>query len=255
MALAREWCSTLPPSSRLREGRFERFDANLNRSWSRRYLMGRPEVPYRHPEQEPKHYLPFLTAQPLWPGPTPAHQILERQAGVIGDEFKAVSSLQRTHSLVPGRVQGEWTSIRLFYGGLQVEVARLFPQTLSVLQQLDHCGDSLGAVFFSVLQPQTTITPHCGPTNARLRYHLGLEVPPGCELRIPGHTVNWEAGRCFCFDDSFRHSAHNPTDDARLVLVVDLWHPELSPEEKDTLTRGWRSWGPLFKGPGGEGTK
>lgn len=30
------------------------------------------------------------------------------------------------------------------------------------------------------------------------------------------------------FDDSFMHSASNRTDSQRIVLIVDLWHPNLT---------------------------
>jgi aspartyl/asparaginyl beta-hydroxylase (cupin superfamily) len=37
------------------------------------------------------------------------------------------------------------------------------------------------------------------------------------------------------FDDCFEHEAWNHTDEDRLVLIVDLWHPGLSPTEMTLL--------------------
>jgi aspartyl/asparaginyl beta-hydroxylase (cupin superfamily) len=37
------------------------------------------------------------------------------------------------------------------------------------------------------------------------------------------------------FDDSFEHEAWNHTDDERIVLIVDLWHPGLSAIETTLL--------------------
>jgi aspartyl/asparaginyl beta-hydroxylase (cupin superfamily) len=34
------------------------------------------------------------------------------------------------------------------------------------------------------------------------------------------------------FDDSFEHEAWNRSDKPRVVLVLDVWHPELEPAEK-----------------------
>mmetsp|Transcript_72750 Transcript_72750/g.207219 ORF Transcript_72750/g.207219 Transcript_72750/m.207219 type:complete len:88 (-) Transcript_72750:402-665(-) len=34
----------------------------------------------------------------------------------------------------------------------------------------------LGQVKFSMLPPGTKVLPHCGPSNMRLRLHLGLKV-------------------------------------------------------------------------------
>ena len=33
------------------------------------------------------------------------------------------------------------------------------------------------------------------------------------------------------FDDSFYHEAMNASDKPRVVLIVDVWHPDLSDEE------------------------
>lgn len=42
---------------------------------------------------------------------------------------------------------------------------------------------------FSVMQPGTHVWPHTGPTNCRLRMHLGLVIPPrGCRIRCTNQT-------------------------------------------------------------------
>ena len=86
------------------------------------------------------------------------------------------------------------------------------------------------------IPPGTHIKPHCGPVNAWLRCHLGVVVPPGCGIRVGSGKRFWEEGRCLIFDDSFEHEAWNPTGDARTVLVLDFWHPEL------TAAEAWAMW-------------
>jgi aspartate beta-hydroxylase len=57
-------------------------------------------------------------------------------------------------------------------------------------------------------------------------------VPPGdCAIRVSDHTEHWQEGRCMVFDDSYEHEAWNHTDEDRIVLIVDLWHPALSDAE------------------------
>lgn len=47
---------------------------------------------------------------------------------------------------------------------------------------------------------------------------------------------SWEEGKVFIFDDSFEHEVwHNGTE-FRLVLIIDVWHPELTAGEKRALT-------------------
>eukprot|EP01127_Copromyxa_protea_P008953 TRINITY_DN2073_c0_g1_i3.p1 TRINITY_DN2073_c0_g1~~TRINITY_DN2073_c0_g1_i3.p1 ORF type:complete len:212 (+),score=29.13 TRINITY_DN2073_c0_g1_i3:77-637(+) len=49
------------------------------------------------------------------------------------------------------------------------------PRTWEALRKLPLLeGCSLGYVYVSVVQPGTFITPHCGPTNTKLRCHLPL---------------------------------------------------------------------------------
>jgi aspartate beta-hydroxylase len=89
-----------------------------------------------------------------------------------------------------------------------------------------------GLTYFSRLAPDTQIAAHCGPTNLRVRCHLGLDIPAGdCGLRAGGETRSWQTGKCLVFDDRFEHEAWNRTRESRTILVVDLWHPDLSREE------------------------
>ena len=53
---------------------------------------------------------------------------------------------------------------------------------------------------------------------------------------VAGETKVLEEGKCFVFDDSFRHEAFNDcTSDngcpPRVILIVDFWHPDLTDEE------------------------
>ena len=47
--------------------------------------------------------------------------------------------------------------------------------------------------------------------------------------------MRWHAGNCLVFDDYFTHEAWNRTDKERLVLIVDVWHPDLAREERHKL--------------------
>jgi aspartyl/asparaginyl beta-hydroxylase (cupin superfamily) len=87
-------------------------------------------------------------------------------------------------------------------------------------------------IYLSRMRGGTHIAAHRGPTNLRLRCHLGIEVPSGdCAIRVGDETRHWEEGSCLVFDDSFEHEAWNHTEQDRIVLIVDLWHPGLSGTE------------------------
>ena len=84
------------------------------------------------------------------------------------------------------------------------------------------------------------------------------------KLVVAGQEVHWEQGKAFAFDDSLVHSAiyDPPTNDdnsginnddndnnnnispaaacdagTRVVLVVDVWHPDLSAAERLLIAR------------------
>ena len=44
------------------------------------------------------------------------------------------------------------------------------------------------------------------------------------------------AGELMIFDDSIEHEAWNDSDDGRVVLLFEVWRPELSAAERDALT-------------------
>ena len=62
-----------------------------------------------------------------------------------------------------------------------------------------------------------------------MRLHLGLAIPPESALEVGGRRQRWEEGKVLVFDDSFEHQVwNNDTSRARVVLILDLWHPELT---------------------------
>jgi aspartate beta-hydroxylase len=87
---------------------------------------------------------------------------------------------------------------------------------------------------FSSLAPSTHIQKHHGPTNKKLRCHLPLLVPEGgnCRLRVGSEERVLREGEAIVFDDSYEHEAFNDDPhDCRVVLIVDMWHPDLHVKE------------------------
>ena len=135
---------------------------------------------------------------------------------------------------------GDWCDVGLYYNGMRNDGnARRAPKTSALLcsdaggLRQDCTSCPLGSAYFSLLRPNTWIAAHCGPTNARLRAHLSLIVPEGdCEIVVGGEARKWVEGKVLLFDDSFEHEVHNATEKPRLVLIVDLWHPDLKTDEQ-----------------------
>ena len=157
--------------------------------------------------------------------------------------------------------QGQWKS----------EAVRLFPVTTAIVQSLPSLLNKciFGNVFFSHVQQGSGIPPHCGPTNIRHRLHLALKVVAGSSSATTTATTTfdsrprllvretvhyWTESRAFCFDDSLRHAVEYPMNNnkssslhsssssssttlekERIVLIVDLWHPDLSEAERSAV--------------------
>jgi aspartyl/asparaginyl beta-hydroxylase (cupin superfamily) len=130
----------------------------------------------------------------------------------------------------------DWTAIHLIqHVHVNDSNARHCPQTMALLQRLpqpDIPGASPNAMF-SLLAPKTVIPPHVGISNTRLVCHLPLIVPDGCWFRVGAQTRPWKPGEAFLFDDTMEHEAANPSDELRVVFIFDVWHPDLSPAERD----------------------
>lgn len=102
------------------------------------------------------------------------------------------------------------------------------PTTARLLKELPR---SYQHAFFSALTPGTHILSHHGPTNKKLRVHLPLTGTEGAELRVADRILTFEPGVPVVFDDSFEHEAWHHGDKTRIVLVFDIWHPDLTDRE------------------------
>ena len=55
-------------------------------------------------------------------------------------------------------------------------------------------------------------------------------------LRVGDEKLRWEEGKMIMFDDTYEHEAYNNSEkESRVVLLIDLWHPDLVPEEKQAI--------------------
>jgi aspartyl/asparaginyl beta-hydroxylase (cupin superfamily) len=161
---------------------------------------------------------------------------LEAAADKIAAEFHALAGRGFQDEAENIKRSGQWSVLFLYERGRKNEdICSRCPQTLAVIETNRTVLSLGGLAYFSALEPGTHVTPHYGPTNMRLRCHLGIDVPEGCGVRVGGTTRTWQVGRCIVFDDSFTHEVWNFGDRRRVVLVVDLWHPDLTDDEVSLL--------------------
>lgn len=172
---------------------------------------------------------------------------LEEGAGLSPYVRAEPTRASRGHALLD---DPRWSAFHLFENGHPVPRAEeRFPRTMAALARVPMpvIAARSPMALFSVLQPDTHIPPHTGMLNTRLICHLPLIVPAGCTLRVGNDVRPVERGKLMIFDDSIEHEAWNRADTTRVVLLFEVWRPELSADERAALTVLFESVG-LYAG-------
>ena len=129
----------------------------------------------------------------------------------------------------------DWSAFYLWKNGeiVQENAARC-PATLNALADvpLARVKNRSPSVLFSQLRPGARIPPHTGFVNTRLICHLPLIVPRDCGFRVGNDTRVPVEGKAWVFDDTMEHEAWNRSDQTRVILLFEIWRPELTEEER-----------------------
>lgn len=215
--------------------------------------VGHRRPDYRHALQRPSYiYLPGLEPQPFFDRQQFASTAaLESAAAGIREELQAALAAGQGFAPYVQTDKGQdpqqwrkldgsrdWSALHLYKAGTRVdENCARCPKTTGIVESLQppmipgHAPEAL----FSVLQPGTHIPPHFGLANYKLVTHLPLIVPPDCGIRVGNETRAWTEGECLVFDDSFQHEAWNRSSAPRAVLILDVWHPEVTLAEQEGI--------------------
>ncbi|XP_017865351.1 PREDICTED: aspartyl/asparaginyl beta-hydroxylase isoform X3 [Drosophila arizonae] len=196
--------------------------------------------------QRSLYNVPRLRAKPFWQitDTDQAKELKQLQQSwrSIRNEALALLNVEGNFQLEAEQLRdsGNWQQFELFARGQRLHRnCQRAPITCALLEKLPAAsGCRRGQIKFSAMQAQTHVWPHCGPTNCRLRAHLTLVAPEPhlTSLRVADQERTWHEGDLFIFDDSFEHEVwHNGTQ-LRLVLILDLWHPDLTAQQRRELT-------------------
>lgn len=164
-----------------------------------RYLNSRPSI------QKPEvFFLPDLPTMPYFSRDAQKHdvELLERNFQTILCEFETLYKAFSNCSLPQGwkmnsTPSGEWFTFYLVNQGMCVpRNCRRCPRTYRLLGSLRTCigNNVFGNACISVLSPGTVIAEHYGPTNIRIRCHLG-KCPAGCFI-LAGCPPSPEKASC-----------------------------------------------------------
>ena len=217
--------------------------------------LGLQPGPARDPRQRPKFFwMPALPPVTFFDRALfPWYEALEAQTGLIRDEMQARLAEARdlepflgtsdkaveAQYLAGDAASRAWDAYFFYRHGKRFDAHHAAcPGTSQALAgvPLTRVRDHAPEVLFSVLAPQSHITPHHGVTNTRVVTHLPLMIPEGdCALVVGGDVHRWQEGRCITFDDTFLHEAWNRTGETRVVMILDTWNPYLDEAERIAL--------------------
>jgi ornithine lipid ester-linked acyl 2-hydroxylase len=169
---------------------------------------------------------------------------LEAEWLTIRDELETLLK-ERGDSLTPYfhpdlvSSAGVWKTFPLFFWGLKFkDKCAQCPKTTQFLESIPNM---IGASF-SMLEPESTIKPHNGDTNAIARCHLGLLIPsklPECGMGVGDESQSWEEGKLMMFCDAHKHTAWNHSQYRRFVLILDVIRPEFAAQKNWVCFRVW----------------
>lgn len=206
---------------------------------------------------------PGIRGIPIWPAAAFEKHTAALQANfdAILREYQTMAGLKASdygiqgdeHKLHDGK--WDWHSY-VMKGRRQADFAVHCPTTTEVLESFKTprlmTGTPFSFSFFSTLHPEAKIAHHSAACNLRVRCHFPLVVPSGstvdeCGMRVAGERIQWKADEPVYFDDAFDHEVWNSTTQRRVVLLFDLWHPDLQEEEiaaieemfEDARQKGW----------------
>jgi aspartate beta-hydroxylase len=265
-ALGPEWRAEIERISALVEGNSRQYERHLlsdlgpyglREPGARRFaralevMLGRRQVYLQQPQV---FYFPELPQIEFYEREQfPWAVALERETSAIREELRGV--LQAADRFSPymqpdpnrpafntnGLLNDPaWSACHLIKGGEEVaENAALCPLTMNALRRVPLCRikGRTPTALFSLLRPGTHIPPHHGFLNTRLICHLPLIVPPGCALRVGNEKRSWREGELVVFDDTMEHEAWNQSSELRVVLLFDIWRPELTAAERTLVAR------------------
>lgn len=185
-----------------------------------------------------------IKAQPWWkPEETGYQQYLKiltdnwkliRDEGMKQIDPKTGSFLPEEENLLD---KGQWMQFTLYARGKKnAKNCAKVPKVCELLDQITPAKSCVrGQIKYSLMKPGVHVWPHCGPTNCRIRAHLGLVIPEGPKIRVADETRTWKEGQFIIIDDSFEHEVWHTGASDRLILIVDFWHPDIDEKTRRTL--------------------
>ncbi|WP_328603268.1 aspartyl/asparaginyl beta-hydroxylase domain-containing protein [Amycolatopsis sp. NBC_00345] len=189
-------------------------------------LPGIPQTPWHEPYEHPD----IAAVVQAFEAGYPAIKA-EYEKAWQADQFSTFENFLMT--------KPEWQALHLYrQGSLVEEASDTAPTAFGILKNEVVAKGKLCTLLeshFSTLLPGTSIPPHNDLWNFSIVLHFAVDIPENCGIRVAEETRQWREGKCLLFDYSFEHEAWNRGDRPRTCLLMDLWHPDTTPPEREAL--------------------
>jgi hypothetical protein len=186
---------------------------------------------------------PGLTHRPFRPATDmPGAVMLEAAAQTVLDDYLALADTDYLH-YTPPSMSKMWAVFLYTTMGVPLQpLSGRCAASFELIRSLPRvCLDyPWGDALLSVHASEAHLKAHCSVDNLRVRCHLGLQIPAGCEMRVGTEIRSWQEGKSLLFEDSFEHEVWNRGETRRAILILDFWHPDLTDAEIRALTAGFR---------------
>ena len=202
---------------------------------------------FKHKTQNPPlFYSNFLSSKPWYHSNEASDETdlevekvknqLKENIKIFKETYKNIQSESSKDSRNQNMAEGNWDVFPLYSGTGKISAnCRKCPELLNYIETLPRFA--YGMAYFSIMQPSTFVHGHFGPTNTRLRYHLGLDIPKEVYFRVSNNLNKWIQDDCIVLDDSYYHEVFQQSDSKRVIFLLDCWHPQLTIHEKIFITK------------------
>ncbi|KRY13902.1 Aspartyl/asparaginyl beta-hydroxylase, partial [Trichinella patagoniensis] len=147
----------------------------------------------------------------------------------VGREFDRVESYTET---------GDWKQMNLFTssGRKYTKNCEHAEALCNMMEQLSEDSDcKVEQIYLISLVAGTHIWPRCAFANYYLTAYMGVALPHGSWIRVHNESRPLILGRFAVFDPSFEHELHAGGSGFQLLLAMNIWHPELSEEQRQSV--------------------
>ena len=202
--------------------------------------------------------MPGLNRVPFWS--VKEDHVLSQTIGSVFENSETLDIIQKEYLNVGSQDKGwkvnsipagRWRVYPLYNQGSKIEEnCSQCPRTVEAVESLTNFMQCVyGNAMFSVLEVGSYIEPHTGSCNYRLRCHLPLIAPDGWTIQVGSECRSWKKGELMVFDDSHVHtvryedSSHSGStgqNESRVLLIFDIWHPDVEESEQNILARIFR---------------